>query len=174
MEQLLPRFPIDQIVLPPVQENDLDDLGPKAHKLALTKASKHSLLKKNNEWKQAIQAYRASIAFADAQVGRILNALENSDYANNTIIVFWSDHGYFLGEKGLWYKRKAFERSVRVPLIISVPGMSKGERFSKPVELLDLYPTLMDLCGISTPSTLSGKSLRPILESPQKNKWKKL
>jgi uncharacterized sulfatase len=119
------------------------------------------------------QAYFATQSFVDAQVGRLLDALEENDLLDSTIIVFWSDHGYFLGEKGLWYKRKAFERSVRVPLIISVPGMSKGERFSKPVELLDLYPTLMDLCGISTPSTLSGKSLRPILESPQKNKWKK-
>ena len=119
------------------------------------------------------QAYFATQSFVDAQVGRLLDALEENDLLDSTIIVFWSDHGYFLGEKGLWYKRKAFERSVRVPLIISVPGMSMGERFSKPVELLDLYPTLMDLCGISTPSTLSGKSLRPVLESPQKNKWKK-
>ena len=119
------------------------------------------------------QAYFATQSFVDAQVGRLLDALEENELLDSTIIVFWSDHGYFLGEKGLWYKRKAFERSVRVPLIISVPGMSMGERFSKPVELLDLYPTLMDLCGISTPSTLSGKSLRPVLESPQKNKWKK-
>jgi iduronate 2-sulfatase len=167
----------------PLEEIEMQDLDEA--KRDLEDVPKIALNRDLNHWpyyfadisveqaRKCKQAYFATQSFVDAQVGRLLDALEENDLSDSTIIVFWSDHGYFLGEKGLWYKRKAFERSVRVPLIISVPGMSKGERFSKPVELLDLYPTLMDLCGISTPSTLSGKSLRPVLESPQKNKWKK-
>ncbi|MDG1131704.1 MAG: sulfatase [Opitutales bacterium] len=167
----------------PLEEIEMQDLDEA--KRDLEDVPKIALNRDLNHWpyyfadisieqaRKCKQAYFATQSFVDAQVGRLLDALEENDLLDSTIIVFWSDHGYFLGEKGLWYKRKAFERSVRVPLIISVPGMSKGERFSKPVELLDLYPTLIDLCGISSPSTLSGKSLRPVLESPQKNKWKK-
>ena len=93
-------------------------------------------------------------------MGRLLDALKENGLMENTIIVFWSDHGYFLGEKGLWYKRKAFERSARMPLIISAPGMAQGETSFKPVELLDLYPTLADLCGLKPPTDLEGHSLR--------------
>ena len=168
-------YPINEITMQDLDEakRDLEDVPPIALGKDLANWPYYFADITLDEARKCKQAYFATQSFVDAQVGRLLDALEENDLLDSTIIVFWSDHGYFLGEKGLWYKRKAFERSVRVPLIISVPGMSKGERFSKPVELLDLYPTLMDLCGISTPSTLSGKSLRPILESPQKNKWKK-
>ena len=119
------------------------------------------------------QAYYACNSFVDAQIGRLLDALEENNLVENTIVVFWSDHGYFLGEKGLWYKRKAFERSARMPLIISAPGMDHGTQTQKPVELLDLYPTLADQCGLRAPAALEGKSLKPLLLDPASANWKK-
>ena len=123
------------------------------------------------EARKCKQAYYATISFVDAQVGRLLDALEEADLMDKTIIVFWSDHGYFLGEKGLWYKRKAFERSARMPMIIAAPGLSKNVASQMPVELLDLYPTLADLCGLKAPGNLEGASLRPLLENPKNPKW---
>lgn len=112
-------------------------------------------------------AYYATISFLDAQIGRILDALEKNNLMEKTIIVFWSDHGYFLGEKGLWYKRKAFELSARVPLIVSVPGVTQGKPCSRTVELVDLYPTLVDHAGFDVPKGLDGVSLRPLLTNPE-------
>lgn len=119
------------------------------------------------------QAYYATISFVDAQVGRLLDALEQNNLLDNTVIVFWSDHGYFLGEKGLWYKRKAFERSARMPMIIAAPGFARDRHTDKPVELLDVYPTLADLCGIQPPGNLEGRSLRPLLTDPTDKDWNK-
>ncbi len=119
------------------------------------------------------QAYCATISFVDAQLGRLLNALEENKLIDNAIIVFWSDHGYFLGEKGLWYKRKAFERSARMPLVVAAPGLSEGQNTTKPVELLDLYPTLADLCNLTPPENLEGKSLRSLMVDPNDPSWNK-
>lgn len=118
------------------------------------------------EAKQSKLAYYASVSFVDAQVGRLLDSLEANDLMDNTVIVFWSDHGYFLGEKGLWLKRKAFERAARVPLIIRAPDGAAGAVCAATVELVDLYPTLVDLAGFDPPSDLDGVSLRPLLEDP--------
>ena len=126
-----------------------------------------------DEARKCKQAYYATISFVDAQVGRLLDTLKNNDLIEKTIIVFWSDHGYFLGEKGLWYKRKAFERSAKMPLIIAAPGLTRGGVSKKPVELLDLYPTLADLCGLDAPKTLEGSSLRPLLQNPDTSSWNK-
>ncbi|MCB9873446.1 MAG: sulfatase [Planctomycetaceae bacterium] len=116
---------------------------------------------------QAIQAYFASISFMDAQVGRVLNKLDELGLAENTIVVFTSDHGYHLGEHGLWQKMSLFEQSARVPLIIAAPGASKnGGVAATPVGLIDLYPTLTKLCGVEAPSNLQGQDLRPILMDP--------
>lgn len=123
------------------------------------------------EAKQCKLAYYASISFVDAQIGRLLDALEKNDLMENTIVVFWSDHGYFLGEKGLWYKRKAFERSARVPLFITVPDGPSGVTCNRPVELIDLYPTLVDYAGFPVPENLDGKSMRPLL-SDANAEWK--
>jgi len=121
---------------------------------------------------EALQSYFASISFVDANVGKLMDALERLGLMENTIVVFWSDHGYALGEHGQWMKQTVFEAATRVPLLIAGPGTTaKGKASPRTVELLDLYPTLADLCGLTQiPSNLHGKSLRPLLENAQA-KW---
>lgn len=168
-------YPLDQITMPDLEaaKRDLEDVPAMA------------IMRDSRNWpyyfpgvtmeeaRKCKQAYYACNSFVDAQVGRLLDALERNDLMEKTIIVFWSDHGYFLGEKGLWYKRKAFERSAKMPLIIAAPGLTKGKSTSKPVELLDLYPTLADLCGLEHPKNLEGASLRPLLTNPDNAIWDK-
>jgi uncharacterized sulfatase len=111
--------------------------------------------------------YYASISFVDAQIGRVLDALDRLGLRDNTIVVFWSDHGFQLGEHGLWFKTDCFEEADRVPLIIVPPGTKNAGKISpRTVELVDLYPTLADLAGMTPPKNLEGFSLRPLLENP--------
>ena len=121
--------------------------------------------KSNHKLAQEIkEAYYATTTFVDAQIGRILKKLKETGLDKNTIVVFTSDHGYHLGEHGHWQKQTLFDDSTRVPLIFSGPGVSKGVRSNSPVELIDIYPTLMDLTKIETPSNVVGKSLTPIFQ----------
>nr|WP_321486259.1 sulfatase [uncultured Draconibacterium sp.] len=117
--------------------------------------------------KKAIQAYYASISFIDAQVGKLLDGLEEFDLLDNTIIVFWSDHGYQLGEHGQWQKQTLFEKGSNQPLLISVPGVTSGTRTEAIVQLVDLYPTLAELAGLEPPKDLVGHSLVPLLKNPE-------
>ena len=117
--------------------------------------------------REVIRAYYASISFLDAQVGRVLDAVDRLGLADNTIVIFMSDHGYMLGERGQWMKQMLFERSARTPLMMAGPGVTaKGRASTRIVELLDLYPTLAELAGIAPPPGLHGRSLAPLLRDP--------
>ena len=127
---------------------------------------------KYGQWRAAIEAYLACCTFVDHQIGRLLDALDNTDLADNTVIVLWSDHGWHLGEKQHWGKWTGWERSTRVPLII-VPSRKAAGRFApagsrcdQPVSLIDLYPTLTELCDVTPPYELDGTSLVPLLRKP--------
>ncbi|MCM2371665.1 sulfatase [Aporhodopirellula aestuarii] len=147
----------------PIVDDVEEDLADVPAAGLLSQKAEQSLLTDRLS-REAIQAYYASITFMDAQVGKVLDALDHHGLADNTIIVFTSDHGYHLGAKGLWQKMSLFEESARVPLIIADPKTSNaGETAITPVGLIDLYPTLADLCGVKTPAGLQGQSLRPIL-----------
>ena len=121
------------------------------------------------EQREAVRAYYASISFMDAQVGRVLDALDRLGLAENTIVVFMSDHGYHLGDHGgLWMKQSLFERSLRTPMMVAGPGVAvRGGVSRRVVELVDLYPTLADLAGVRAPDGLEGRSLRPLLSDPR-------
>ncbi len=126
---------------------------------------------KEEKMREAIQAYYASVTFMDEQLGRVLAALSQLGLEDNTIVVFWSDHGYHLGEHGQWLKMTLFEEAARVPLVVAGPGVkAKGKACSRTVELLDLYPTLSDLCNLAQPSATEGKSLKPLLQNPN-SRW---
>jgi iduronate 2-sulfatase len=116
--------------------------------------------------KKALAGYYAAVSFMDAQVGKVLDALEKSGQAGNTIVIFTSDHGYHLGEHDFWAKVSLHDESARVPLIVSTPGKKPGVSDSL-VELLDLYPTTAKLCGLEVPARLQGKDISPILDDPQ-------
>ena len=120
----------------------------------------------DDQRRQARQAYSAAISFMDAQVGRVLDALDRLGLADNAIIVFTSDHGYHMGEHGLWQKMSLFEESSRVPLLIAAPGLGKGTVVATPVSQIDLFPTLAELCMVKTPDNLHGQSLALMLRDP--------
>lgn len=156
-------FPLDKIDLIPFDEAEMKIAPALAYTI---RPGNYGMTEKQR--KEAMRAYYASIAFLDVQVGKVLNALDRLKLAENTTIVFWSDHGYQLGEHGQWMKQTLFEQSARVPLLIGGAGVkARGKACSRTVELLDLYPTLVDLCSLkNAPSDLHGRSLRPLLEKP--------
>lgn len=160
-EKYFDLYPLETIPAPPDPMEDLQDIPVAA---LWTRPPNWGL--GDEEMRRAIRAYYAAASFMDAQVGRVLDALERLGLAESTIVVFWSDHGYSLGEHGQWMKQSLFERSARVPLIISVPGVTGGESSGRTVEALDIYPTLVDLAGLPTPGHVQGRSLRPLLIKP--------
>lgn len=156
-------YPAEKIQVPTVPEGYLDTLPVPAQQTLLRKKDQVNL--DVNLARQAIQGYYASITFADAQVGRILDGLDEVGLTDNTVIVFTSDHGYHMGEHGYYQKTTLFENAARVPLIISAPGIkASGKSTKTPAEMIDFYPTLAELCGLATPENISGVSLKPVLD----------
>ena len=176
--------PLEGIKLPPTKKGDLDDLPAFGKKLArevydpsgerdfaVKPNGDHANVIVNNQWLKAVQAYLATISFADAQIGRVLDALDRSGHADNTIIVLWGDHGWHLGEKNHWRKHALWDVSTRTPLIFSAPqGVAKDKLCQRPVSLIDIYPTLIDLCELPKRRGLDGQSLKSLLENPER-KW---
>lgn len=160
-------YPLDEIELPVVREDDLDDIPAEGRALSEARRSDFIKIEAAGKWKHAVQAYLASISFADAQVGRLLDALDNGGYAGNTIVVLWSDHGWHLGEKSHWHKSTLWEEGTRVPFIFVVPGVARaGERCESAVSLVDIYPTLNELCGLPAIDAHDGESLAALLRNP--------
>lgn len=161
-------FPLDEIQLPEVKANDREDLSEYA--IALTNENhvspEHSWVKSAGQWEHAVQSYLASVAFADHCLGLVLDAVEASPHKDNTILVLFSDHGFHLGEKQRWAKRTIWEDGDRVPLIVAAPGFEEGQRSNKPAQLLDIFPTLLDLTGLPKDETQEGNSLVPLLKNP--------
>ncbi|MCB0687340.1 MAG: sulfatase [Saprospiraceae bacterium] len=154
-------YPLEDVVLPPYKEDDLEDAFDHGRRWI------YKWVIDNDEWKKVVQSYAAAISFADAMLGRLIKTFEESAYADNTILVLWSDHGMHMGEKENIEKFTLWERSTRVPFIISVPGMTKaGSRCDQPVSLMDMYPTLVELAGFDPPSHLDGHSLVPQIKDP--------
>ena len=164
-------FPADQIITPPYKKDDYDDIpemGKRVNHAPMMPTTEWLI--ETNQWRDMLQGYLACVAFVDAQVGKVLDALEKSQYASNTIVVLWSDHGYSLGEKNRSAKQSLWDRSTRTPLIIKDINGNPGQKCHAPAQLIDMYPTLIDLCGLKPLDYLDGNSLVPLLENPMA-KW---
>lgn len=169
-------YPLDKITLPKVDSNDLADVPQAGRHLAKVKVLEpdvsadslegdHLRVLRYNKWKEGVQAYLAAISFVDECLGKVLDALENSKYHKNTMIVLWSDHGYHLGEKLHWRKSTLWEEATRSLLMFRAPGITEaGTLVNWPVSLVDIYPTLLEICQLPENDQLEGRSLFPLLE----------
>lgn len=175
-QEFLDLYPLESIDVPWVKNDDLDDIPESGKRMAysspfmetlLPEESDHYFITSANSWKKAVQAYLAAITFVDAQLGRVIDALDASEYAQNTHVILWSDNGFHLGEKLHWRKFTLWDQATRVPLIIRpVEQVGVNKIVDQAVSLVDLYPTLVDLCGLPQPGhLLSGESLVPLLQS---------
>ncbi len=156
-------YPFESITLPEAPADDEADIPAPARNGAVPG---YALNATPEQRRAAIRAYLACVSYVDAQAGRLLDAIKQMGLDDNTIIIFTSDHGWHLGEHGLWHKRSLFEESARVPFIMHTPDMKTGgQRSDSLIELLDVFPTLCDLCGVPAPKQLEGQSLRPLLNN---------
>jgi arylsulfatase A-like enzyme len=158
-------YPDDDSVLPKILENDREDTPRFSWYLHWNLPEPRlKWVKENHQWRNLVRSYLACTSFVDAQVGRLLTALDEAGIADNTIVVLWGDHGWHLGEKGITGKNTLWDRGTKVPLIFAGPGVKPGQRCTHPAELLDIYPTLIDLAGVSKRDDLEGISLVPQLK----------
>jgi arylsulfatase A-like enzyme len=150
------------VALPTVIDHDVDDLPRFAKQRTASKD--HRLILDTGQWRHAVSAYLSCVHFADAMVGKVLDALDGSPLADHTLIVLWSDHGFHHGQKRHWHKYLLWDQATQVPFIISAPGITDpGRTCHRPVSLIDIFPTLVDLCGLAPAPDLDGASLRPLL-----------
>jgi arylsulfatase A-like enzyme len=185
-EKYFNMYRLDSLILSPSLTGDLKDCAPLTMAARDVHGVNTGLHKYRRYWKaggeemikQWTQAYLASVTFVDDQVGQVMEALGNSQYADNTIIIFTSDHGYHMGEKEIIFKNTLWEESTRVPLVIAGPGVARNLECSKPVSLIDLYPSLLKYCSLpespnkeGNQQELDGNSLIPLLENPEKGNW---
>ena len=162
--------PLAGIQLPPTKAGDLDDVPTMGLKMAKASGD-HAAVLASGRWKEAVQAYLATITYLDGQIGRVLDAYESSAYKGNTIICLWGDHGWHLGEKEHWRKFALWEEAARAPFIWVAPGVTKpGGVCTSPVDFMSVYPTLCDLAGLAKPAWLEGDNIRPLLTDPAA-KW---
>lgn len=160
-------FPLDSIQLPPYRADDLDDVPPAGVKMAGPQGD-HAKIIASGRWKEAVQAYLATIAFCDSQVGRLLDGLEQSPHRDNTIVCLWSDHGWSLGEKSHWRKFALWEEPTRTVFVWKVPGVTQpGGACGRTVDYVNIFPTVCELAGLPQPKHLDGRSLVPLLKDPQ-------
>jgi iduronate 2-sulfatase len=159
-------FPLESIALPKVLETDLDDIPPAGVRMARPEGD-HADMLKSGRWKEAVQGYLAAGAYCDAMVGRLMRAFDESDYKDNTIVVFWGDHGWHLGEKQHWRKFALWEEATRAPLFFVAPGVTQpNSTCERPVDFMSIYPTLCDLAGLPIPPHNEGVSVLPLLKDP--------
>ena len=157
--------PLEGIEVAPYKPDDLDDVPPVALKindLPMMPSTEWAI--ESGEWKNIIRAYLACVSFVDHEIGRVLEALDKSEYADNTVIVLWSDHGYRLGEKGTFAKHALWETATNAPLIFAGPGLPRGKVIDSPAEMLSVYPTLLELCGLPPYERNEGLSLVPSMQ----------
>lgn len=160
-------FPLGTVRLPPVLAGDRDDLPPYARDLTDgVPEAPHAWFVDNGTWRDGVRAYLASMAYVDHQIGRVLAALDASPYRQDTVVVLFSDNGWHLGEKGLWGKRTLWERATRVPLVIAAPDLPRGRVSRRPVGLIDVYPTLLELARLPPNPDLEGRSLVEAMKRP--------
>ncbi len=160
-------YPPEQVTLPNVNEHDLDDIPPIGRRIAKPDGDHKRVIETHN-WRRAVSGYLASITFVDTQVGKLLDALYSSPYADNTIIILWGDHGWHLGEKLHWRKFALWEEATHAPLMVVAPGVTpSGANCDRTVSFLHIYPTLVELCGLAPlKGQLEGVSFVPLLKDP--------
>lgn len=164
-QEYFDMYPIGSVKLPEVPEDDMEDIPEIAKRNSSTDFV--NLMKEKEEWRNGVQAYMACMTFADDCVGHVMEALKSSQYADNTIVIFWTDHGWQLGHKDRWEKFTLWHQSTNSPLVIRYPGMrTAGKVCSEPVSFLDLYPTILDLAKLPQREILQGRTLMPWLEDP--------
>ena len=159
-------YDAEQIKPPPYKADDLDDLPPKVRQAKINRSRIHQRLVEIGAVEDAIHGYLASVSYADAMLGRVMEALRKSPYHENTVVVLWSDHGYHHGEKGDWGKHTLWERTTNVPFIWAGPGVAPGATVDATVSLIDMYPTFVEMCGLPAVKGLEGESLAGALRNP--------